>query len=605
MTQRARGRLRAGLWALLSVALCSCSSSSTDDLDFPFNGDETKSDVFGRSLIGAASPYIPDLSLGSEEMTLALRSNMKLRRDVAWQTVFKILEPVPLLGLAEVSEEHPEVVLPDGVPLIPRFQTWYGIEDAKRIFQRIYEELGPAGRRARSPVSDTMLADAIAWSNSAVERSSRWPLDRYLQHVKDLGICPDSVSAEECAQSLGSQLGGAAAGNSRIVYSPGTIEHVITNYSSILDCLDRLDTLAMDASPASEDNFSECFSEEFPADAALVKAHWVRADFGTELPAFDTDADALRTRLGGQAEWPSDGDRLRKPGPKDAYTIRLKNGNTFRLAGLHIMTKETRHWQWITLWWSDKPGIDFGADRPPAIADDLPGVWSNYKMCAVSWFDEEDPELASRYADLPTLDAAIEASGGAVGEPSWCSNPYIEHGRNNARTNCIGCHQHGGSRVAYDLDGDNSLDPLDLEMIIDNETLFPRTGRAQIRDLFPSDYLYAFNRVDDLAGMMLNEVQFFDSTDKGQIAGRIDSILATLGDASRGAINFAAVCAACHGPEGLGTSAAPSLAERVPARDDEGLLQSILRGRGDMPAWEDNFSDRDFADLLANLRSRF
>ncbi len=604
MMNRAKGRLRAGLYGLLAVALCSCNSNIADGLDFPFNGDETKSDVFGRSLVGRASPYEPDLSLGTEENTLRLRSDMKFRRDVAWATVFKVLEPVPLLGLAEVSQEHPEVELPNGVPEIPRFQTWYGIEDAKRMFQRVYEQLGPAGRRARSPVTDEIMQEAIAFSDSAVERSDRWPLDRYLQHIKDLELCPPSVTPEECALTLSEKNGGAASGTSRIVYSPGTIEHVITNYSSILDCLSRLESLPMEEQPASEDNFSVCFSDEFPPDAALVKAQWVRADFGTELPAFDTDADALRARMAAGALWPDDGDRKRKPSSKEAYTIRLKNGNTFRLAGLHIMTKETRHWQWITLWWSDKPDVDFGEDRPAAIRD-LPPVWSNYKMCAVSWFDEQDPELATRYASLPTLDAAIEATGGAVGEPSWCSNPYLEHGHNNAQTNCIGCHQHGGSRVAFDLDGDGALDPLDLETVIQNETLYPNHGRSQIRELFPSDYLYAFNRVDDLAGMIFTEVQFFDSTDKDEIAGRISSILGLTGNPGRGSSLFSATCAACHGANGLGTSVAPSLAERVPARSDDGLLQSILRGRGDMPAWESNFADQDFADLLAHLRATF
>jgi mono/diheme cytochrome c family protein len=378
----------------------------------------------------------------------------------------------------------------------------------------------------------------------------------------------------------------------------------MSNYSSVLDCIETLETIPVDKQPASEENFTECFNDEFPADAALVKAHWVRADFGKTLSAFDTDAAAMKQRLDGTGTWVPDGDRQADPSSKDVYTIRLQNGNTFRLAGLHIMTKETRHWQWVTLWWSDKKDNDFGADRPSAVKNDLPAVWSNYKMCAVTWFEEEDPELAQRYQSLPTLSAALEATGG-MGEPSWCSNPYIEHGANNARTNCIGCHQHGGSRVAFDIDGDGTLDPLDLETIISNETLYPETGRQQIREQFPADYLYSFNKVDDLAGMISGEVQFYDSTDQNAVSGRIDSILALQGDSAAGSSNFAAVCAACHGGDGLGTTAAPSLAERVPSRDDEGILQSVLQGRGNMPAWQDNFQDQEFADLLAYLRANF
>ncbi len=605
MEYQTRGRLRAGLYSLVAVALLSCSSSSPDGLDFPLGDDDAKSDVFGRSLIGPASPYEPDLSLSDPAMVEALRSNMKLRRDIAWQTVFKVLEPVPLLGLAEVSEENPEVVLAGGdVPKVPRFQTWLGIDDAKRVFKRIYDQLGPAGRRARSDVSDGLMADAFLWNESAVERSRRWPLDRYLQFVSELGVCAPELSPEECAQSLSSGTAGAASGNSRILYSPGTIRHVMSNYSSVLDCLETLETLPMDKQPETEQNFSECFNDEFPADAALVKAHWVRADFGKKLPAFDTDAEAMQRRMDGTATWVKDGDRAADPAPKDVYTIRLGNGNTFRLAGLHVMTKETRHWQWVTLWWSDKATSDFGADRPATIKDGLPSVWSNYKMCAVTWFEEEDPELAQRYQSLPTLSAALAATGG-TGEPSWCSNPYLEHGTNNGRTNCIGCHQHGGSRVAYDIDDDGTLDALNLETIIGNEILYPEAGRLQIRDQFPADYLYSFNKVDDLAGMIAGEVQFYDSTDKNAVSERIDSILARTGNPAGATGNFGAVCAGCHGSDGLGTSLAPSLAERVPSRTDEGILQSILQGRGDMPAWQENFQDQEFADLLAYLRANF
>jgi mono/diheme cytochrome c family protein len=597
--------LRAGLFSLAALALCSCSSSGDGALEFPISGDDAKSDVFGRSLIGKASPYEPDLSLSDPEMVEALRTNMQLRRQVAWQTTFKALEPVPLLGLAEVSEENPEVILAGGaVPEVPRFQTWLGVDDAKRIFKRIYDQLGAAGRRARSPVSDSLMADAFHWNESAVERSDRWPLDRYLKFVKELGVCPAELSAEECAQSLTERNAGAAAGNSRILYSPGTIRHVMSNYSSVLDCLDRLETLPMETQPASEENFTECFNDEFPADAALIKAHWVRADFGKKLPAFDTDAEAMQRHMDGTATWLDAGDRETDPSTSDVYTIKLRNGNTFRLAGLHVMTKEMRHWQWVTLWWSDKENSDFGADRPEFIQKDLPAVWSNYKMCAVTWFEEEDPELAQRYQSLPSLGAALAATGG-LGEPTWCSNPYLEHGRNNARTNCIGCHQHGGSRVAYDIDEDGILDPLDLETIISNETLFPDAGRTQIRDQFPADYLYSFNKVDDLAGMIKNEVDFYESTDKNAVSERINSILGLQGEAARGEITFAAVCAACHGSDGLGTAAGPSLGERVPSRSDEDLLQSILQGRGDMPAWQENFVDSEFADLFAFLRATF
>src|SRR5690606_8586370 len=124
-------------------------------------------------------------------------------------------------------------------------------------------------------------------------------------------------------------------------------------------------------------------------------------------------------------------------------------------------------------------------------------VWSNYKMCVVADYVEGDADAAARFDDVPSLAAALRAIDGGASGATWCSNPYIEHGRNNARTNCIGCHQHGGSTVAHDLDEDGAGDPLELEAIIGDERRFPNAGRDRIRDVFPADYLYSFNRVDD------------------------------------------------------------------------------------------------------------
>jgi mono/diheme cytochrome c family protein len=86
---------------------------------------------------------------------------------------------------------------------------------------------------------------------------------------------------------------------------------------------------------------------------------------------------------------------------------------------------------------------------------------------------------------------------------------------------------------------------------------------------------------------------------------RVDRILALEGDAVKGAERFAGTCAACHGPEGRGTAAAPDLAERVPNRVDPTLVRTLLTGKGAMPAWATRFDDQGFADLRALLRERF
>jgi len=92
---------------------------------------------------------------------------------------------------------------------------------------------------------------------------------------------------------------------------------------------------------------------------------------------FDTSADALRTRLvaNGALSWEQP-DAQADPREDEIYSVKLPNGNAFRLEASHIMTKDLDHWLWITLWWSD-PNQDFGSDRPATLS----GPWQHYK-CA-------------------------------------------------------------------------------------------------------------------------------------------------------------------------------------------------------------------------------
>lgn len=603
---------RSPLLVLLAVAAAGCApgggtgeGAPSDDIGFPAPPGG-KTDVFGRRLVGPASPYEPNASLAEPAEEERLRTEYRHRRQVAWDTVHQVLEPVPLLGLAESAEEHEEIRLPDGeVPRVARWETWYGVDDFKRMFQYLYEELGPAGRAARQPFEIADIEDAFAWNAAALDRSDRWPLERYLKYVGDLGVCAEDAPADECARTIQSNFSGASTGTARIAYSPGAIRALLGNYPRVLDCLERLDETGFDARPETEENFSLCFDEELPPDAVLIKAQWVRADFGRDLPAYDTDGASLDRLLAGTAHWGEDGDRRADPTPEQIHTIRLRDGSVFRLAGLHIMTKELRHWQWISLWWSDLPDRDFGEDRPARIRDELAPVWSNYKMCVVDWYEEGDPDVTRWYGDAPSLAAALEAVDGGEGAPTWCSNPYIEHGRHNARTNCIGCHQHGGSTVMGDRDGDGAPDAFDLEAVIDDERLFPATGRVQVRELFPADYLWSLTRVDDLAHVIESEAAHFDRADADLVAERIQRVLGGSGDAGQGGMRFAESCAPCHGPEGDGTDRAPSLHERVPARDDEAIVRTLIQGRGAMPSWGGTFDDQALADLLAFLRLTF
>jgi hypothetical protein len=243
-----------------------------------------------------------------------------------------------------------------------------------------------------------------------------------------------------------------------------------------------------------------CLAGELPVDAVVVKADWRRVDFEATLPAYDTSGSrmAVRLRDDGSFDWgPGDGET--DPQEDSIYTVKLPNGNTFRLAGLHVMTKELTHWVWITLWWSDRPDDDFGADRPASIAS-LPGPWRNYKMCVATAYVEGDPDPRGGFGG--SLGDALAAVNPGPGAPTWCSNPYIELGVGNADTNCIGCHQHGGTELIS-------------EDIISDPGRFPHHGRTRVRNNFFTDYSWAVQgaRGDDLGSEIQNEVDYWDASD--------------------------------------------------------------------------------------------
>lgn len=247
----------------------------------------------------------------------------------------------------------------------------------------------------------------------------------------------------------------------------------------------------------SSPSFAGCLESVFPKSAVVVKADWRRAQFGALLPVYDTSAAALTSVLAqNDAIGWGQGDRQADPSSDEIYTLELPSEQRYRLTALHIMTKELDHWQWITLWWSDHPDTDFGADRPAGF--DALGPWQNYKMCVVTDFSEGDAQADGGFAEsAPTLAAALKAVYSGQGAPSWCSNPYLELGAGNMTTNCIGCHQHGGTYLVS-------------EEILSDETLFPAHGRAQLRNNFPHDYSWSIGDGDRLGLVFKSVVDYFD-----------------------------------------------------------------------------------------------
>ncbi|HTV17816.1 MAG TPA: hypothetical protein VMG12_04075 [Polyangiaceae bacterium] len=428
--------------------------------------------VVDRSLIGSPARYSADATLPTREHELV--TSQRARRAAAWEIAARVVAPVEL----------DERLGPEGTRALRLWQTWHNSDDLTRIFRRLYPELTPEEQASRAPFELAAIDAASAWNDTAVDDFEQWTDERLAAYRS---------AVDSAAKQAG--IGGIY----RVAYGPATSHHVLESYADLLAC--RESDERVEAAPDVERTGCDapsfepaCLEGQFPADSVLVKASWQRLDAGTTLSAYDTSAEALARKLApdGRVNW-GDGDRPAAPGGDEMFTLELPNGNRFGLTGLHIMTKELEHWVWITLWWSDRPDEDFGADRPAG----FPAPFEHYKLCSVVAFAEGDPDPAGG-ADDASLASALRATHAGVGGPTWCSNPYIERGDGNASTNCVGCHQHAGTR-------------LDSENILADRDAFPDFSRPELRESFPADYVFSVRTGDDLGAMLVETEEHYAS----------------------------------------------------------------------------------------------
>ena len=76
-----------------------------------------------------------------------------------------------------------------------------------------------------------------------------------------------------------------------------------------------------------------------------------------------------------------------------------------------------------------------------------------------------------------------------------------------------------------------------------------------------------------------------------------------VGVSARGAEIFARNCQACHGEGAMG-GAGPKLARNKILKNEGAFWETVLHGRGPMPAWGAVLSHQDIADIHAWLASR-
>jgi len=431
-----------GLAAATTAALAACTASE----DTAIGASEHEAQPIDRLIMGQAAGYPADRSL--RERLPALDASMAERRKVAWEIVARVLAPTRLATVPGAPASARGKTPYAAARTLPRFQTWYASDDVLPMFDRLFRALPDAQKKARARFTESDLAAVFPWNATMAPSLASFTEERLSARLAELAK-PEGV------HSLGK--------DARTLMSPAYVGHLLRSYPEITGC-----EVAEPGAPGpSAESFAGCLPSEMPVDAAAVKMRWVRGD--APMPTYDTSKAALaktfaRGEFGG-------GDGTASPDATAIYTMQLTPDTSMRLAAMHVATKELRDWAWVSIWWSPDPDSDFGADRPASITA-LGGPWKNYKMCVVTAYEEKD------------MTARTSADDAA----SWCSNPYLELGAGNAKTNCIGCHQHGGT----DETTETVLTP----------GRFPSQGRLQSRKNFPTDYAYTTSAGLDLAAQM-------------------------------------------------------------------------------------------------------
>jgi hypothetical protein len=256
-------------------------------------------------------------------------------------------------------------------------------------------------------------------------------------------------------------------GASRIYYSPDLMQAVLQNYAELADCFEGWKR------PGAMEERSPCFQKEWPRAAAIVKVAWWNGK--SEFKSFPTDASALKTMMDNPAaSWSQLAQA--EPAPASIFSVHVGT-NRLLMPGLHIMTKDQKDWLWITAWWSAEADSDFGADRPEFVRA-LGPRFGHYKICAVTRFQDDAADWETLSRKYPDLVAAFRAAQSGNPGQSWCSNPYLEFGTHNQRTNCIGCHQFAGTDARQ-------------ESILQEAQLFPKHGSTRQRQSFVMDYVWS------------------------------------------------------------------------------------------------------------------
>ncbi|MBC7530128.1 MAG: hypothetical protein H7318_01025 [Oligoflexus sp.] len=431
----------------------------------PKSASETKADAVARRILGPAqSLSSSDISV-DQKLTI---DSLKATRTLAWQTFARVVEAADL-----------SITKPDATAIsvrIPKVFTWYSTEDVNRLLSFSLGQIPAVDLNAGLRLSPDQWTKSQAMLDAELDTL---PLPLQKKWVRFF----EGMDKPQQADLIG------LTGMNRVLFSPELIGSVARQFADLQNCFPA------DIKPTSETPYKPCWSEALPKTSVLIKTTWLNTESGFRSIA--TDAASLEKLMKNpDASWADAALTQAAPSPEKILTA-TNAGRSFVLGGMHIMSKELDDWLWITAWWSADPDHDFGEDRPDFVQK-LGAPWNQYKICAVSSYTQNRAELDAMEKDHPTLAAAYRAVLDETGA-SWCSNPYIEKGAHNHKTNCIGCHQFAGTDV------------LQADVISGSDSValrFPNLGRLKQRSDFPTDYIWAASQGQTSWLDTLNSLRF-------------------------------------------------------------------------------------------------
>lgn len=327
-----------------------------------------------------------------------------------------------------------------------RWQTWYSKEDVQRIFRIAYQNIGPEARAARRAFTASELSEAFAYHDKTQFAESTWNKESFARWMQ-------KYEGKE----------NAIPGLNRILMNKLAVWTLLENYKSLADCYREQSQSLPCPGPRVV----------FPKGAAFIKTAWRRAqiegDF--ELPYFQTSK--LLDQLA-HAEWQESSAGI--PLTADAQRMETPTHQVFHLVGVHVTLKLEQKWFWTSHWLDEN------------------SLAAEYKSC--STLGHSPLARSDRSAEEAQISLAEALTG-----HSWCSNPYLETGLQNHKTNCIGCHQHAGSPWTEEVFADRLQN--DLYQLLSDQLV--RSRSDQVWSLL--------NGPEPLVSSFSEEIDYFDVYD--------------------------------------------------------------------------------------------